>query len=298
MEKKTLTVFTPTFNRAYCLHQLYKSLCRQTSSDFLWLIIDDGSTDNTKEIVSSWINEDRVNVVYIYQENQGMHGAHNTAYNNIITELNVCIDSDDFMPDNAVEIIIEKWKTVKNDFSLAGIIGYDVYKNLKTVGTDLPQKVSKTTLSDLYYKYGVKGDKKLVLKTSIVKKFPAYPLFQEEKFVPLHTLYLMIDQEYELACLNEPLCVVEYMPDGSSLNIFKQYKRHPRGFRYSRIIELKYLKNVKTRVIKTLHLISSTLFIGDYKFFKGNPAKFLTLICLPLGILFHLYIKHKIKNSQ
>lgn len=294
---KTLTVFTPTYNRAYCLHQVYNSLCRQTLKDFCWLIVDDGSIDNTKELVEEWQLENKIDIIYIYQENQGMHGGHNTAYDNIKTELNVCIDSDDFMPDNAVELIISKWKKIENDSDIAGIVGYDVYKDFKPVGTKLPVNLDRTSLSDLYYKHGVKGDKKLVLKTSLVKKFPKYPIYKEERFVPLHTLYLMIDQEYELACLNEALCVVEYMPDGSSLNIFKQYKRHPRGFRYSRRIELKYLKNLKVRIIKSLHLISSTLFIGDYKFFKDNPAKILTFICLPLGLIFHLYIKIKIKNS-
>lgn len=294
---KTLTVFTPTYNRAYCLHQIYESLCRQTSKDFCWLVVDDGSSDNTKELIAQWKEDDIIDLEYIYQENQGMHGAHNTAYTNVKTVINVCIDSDDFMPDNAVELIINKWAEVKDDERLAGIVGYDVYKDYKTVGTKLPENLTSTTLSDLYYKYNVKGDKKLVLKTAIVNQYPKYPIYKEERFVPLHTLYLMIDQDYELACLNEALCVVEYMPDGSSLNIFKQYKRHPRGFRYSRRIELKYLKNLKARIIKTLHLISSTLFIGDYKFFKDNPAKFLTFICLPLGLLFHLYIKMKISKS-
>ena len=84
---KTLTVFTPSYNRAYTLHKCYESLLRQTSKDFTWLIIDDGSSDNTKELVDSWINENKIEINYIYQENQGMHGAHNTAYKNIKTEL-------------------------------------------------------------------------------------------------------------------------------------------------------------------------------------------------------------------
>ena len=92
---KTLTVFTPTFNRAYTLHKCYESLRRQTSKDFVWLIIDDGSSDNTKELVESWINEKEVDIRYHYQNNKGMHGAHNTAYELIDTQINTCIDSDD-----------------------------------------------------------------------------------------------------------------------------------------------------------------------------------------------------------
>ena len=103
---KTLTVFTPTYNRAYLLPKLYRSLCDQTNKDFIWLIIDDGSIDNTEEIISQWIFEDKIDIKYHYKDNGGMHTGHNLAYKVIETELNVCIDSDDFMPDNAVELIL------------------------------------------------------------------------------------------------------------------------------------------------------------------------------------------------
>lgn len=104
--KPTLTVFTPTFNRAYTLHLCYESLKRQSCNDFLWLVVDDGSSDNTRELVESWIDEGVIQIRYYYQENLGMHGAHNAAYDIIDTELNVCIDSDDYLSDKAVEWIV------------------------------------------------------------------------------------------------------------------------------------------------------------------------------------------------
>lgn len=104
--EKTLTIFTPAYNRAHTIGRTYESLCRQTCKDFEWLIVDDGSSDNTRALVEGWIKENRIPIRYIYQQNQGMHGAHNTAYRNIETELNTCIDSDDYMPDDAVEKII------------------------------------------------------------------------------------------------------------------------------------------------------------------------------------------------
>ena len=107
---KTLTIFTPAYNRAHTIGRTYESLCRQTCKDFEWLIVDDGSSDNTRALVEGWIKENRIPIRYIYQQNQGMHGAHNTAYRNIETELNTCIDSDDYMPDDAVEKIITFWK--------------------------------------------------------------------------------------------------------------------------------------------------------------------------------------------
>ncbi len=116
-----LTVFTPTYNRAFTLHLCYESLKRQSCKDFVWLIIDDGSSDNTRELVNSWIAENTVSIQYYYQENQGMHGAHNAAYERIETELNVCIDSDDYMADHAIEKIISFWKANGSKYSLASL---------------------------------------------------------------------------------------------------------------------------------------------------------------------------------
>jgi len=145
---KKITVFTPTYNRAYCLGQCYESLVKQTNKDFVWLIIDDGSTDTTKTLVESWISEKKIDSIYHFQENQGMHGAHNGAYKLITTELNICIDSDDFMPDDAVEKILNFWnKTHKNEH-IAGIIGLDANKEGKIIGTKIPENVKETTLYD------------------------------------------------------------------------------------------------------------------------------------------------------
>jgi len=292
MEKKTLTVFTPTFNRGYCLHQVYESLCRQTSNDFLWLIIDDGSTDNTKEIVNSWVKEDKVDIKYVYQENLGMHGGYNTAYAVIDTELNVCIDSDDFMTDDAVEKIISFWKKNKDE-RYAGIVGLDALQNGEILGKKFPKDLKSSTLEDLYYKHKVPGDKKLVYRTEVVKKYPKYPIFKEEKFVPLGSLYLQIDKKYELLCFNEVLCIVEYLEDGSTKNIFKQYCRHPKGFRYSRLIEYKFSNFFKVRFKALIHYVSSSIMLKDFNFFKKELPFFLTLLAIPFGILLYVYIKIK-----
>lgn len=287
---KQLTVFTPTYNRGYCIYQLYESLLRQTSKGFIWLVIDDGSSDNTKELIQSWIDENKIEIQYIYQENQGMHGAHNTAYANIETELNVCIDSDDYMTDDAVEIILNHWNNMHDKENIAGLVGLDIDLKGHVIGSKFPDDLKESTLYDIYHVYKVKGDKKLVLRTEIVNQYPPYPIFEDERFVPLHTLYLMIDQDYVLVCLNHAMCVVEYMEDGSSLNIFKQYKRHPKGFRYSRSIEMLYYKGIKNKVKTVLHYISSTMYAGDLQFFKNNPKKILTFFLFPFGLMFHLFI--------
>ena len=164
-----LTVFTPAYNRARTLIRTYESLCAQDCKEFIWLIVDDGSVDNTRELVRNWKSKDNgFEIQYIYKENGGMHTAHNVAYENIHTELNVCIDSDDCMAEGAVRAILDKWESVK-DKGYAGIIGLDSDMNGNIVGNGFSADLMETTLSS-YYASGGAGDKKLVYRTNIIKK--------------------------------------------------------------------------------------------------------------------------------
>ncbi|MBD8071105.1 glycosyltransferase family 2 protein [Bacillus sp. PS06] len=287
-----LTVFTPTYNRAYILHQCYESLKRQTNKDFVWLVIDDGSSDNTEEMVRSWISENVISIQYYRQENQGMHGAHNTAYTLINTELNVCIDSDDYMPDDAVEKIASFWKEYGSE-NVGGIIGLDCYSDGRIIGTELPMNIVTSTLFNLYHKHGVKGDKKLVYRTELTKKFP-YPVYPNEKLVPLSYKYYMIDQEYEMLLMNDPLCIVEYLPDGSSMNILKHYKNSPNGFRFYRM-EMMKLSNtpLQFKFKQAIHYVSCSLFAESKDILNQTPHKLLTLVAIPFGILLNRYILGK-----
>lgn len=296
-KKKTITVFTPTYNRAYCLHQLYDSLVRQTSNDFLWLIIDDGSIDNTKELVGSWINESHIEIRYVYKENGGMHTGHNLAYNIIDTELNVCIDSDDFMPDNAIELILNKWKSVENRQDYAGIIGLDAFKDGSIVGTKIPKGLTNGNLNDLYKKHGVKGDKKVVLRTDIVKKYPIYPEYPNEKLVPLGVLYTMIGVDYPSLYVNDVYCIVEYQLDGSTNTIFKQYKQSSRGFAYARKTDIRFSNSITDTLRGYIHLVSSSIFAKDFSLALKDVNPVISVIVSPFGFLLNLYIRYKIKKN-
>ncbi|MGM7721160.1 glycosyltransferase family 2 protein [Metabacillus sp. Hm71] len=292
----TLTVFTPTFNRAYTLHLCYESLKRQTSKDFVWLIIDDGSTDNTKELIQMWINEKKVPIRYHYQKNQGMHGAHNAAYELIETELNVCIDSDDYMADDAVEKIVEFWQSHGSD-QYAGIVGLDATQDGKVIGTKMPDHLKESTLSHLYGKHKVKGDKKLVYRTELTKKTPPYPVFPGEKYCPLSYKYILIDQEFPLLVMNEILCYVEYLPDGSSMNIINQYKKNPNGFAFFRQVAIQYAPTFKESLRESMHYVSSSLMIGNKKFLLESPKFFTTLLATPFGVLLYFYITRTSKAT-
>ncbi|MDF0727772.1 glycosyltransferase family 2 protein [Cytobacillus sp. S13-E01] len=292
----TLTVFTPTYNRAYTLHLCYEGLKRQTCHDFIWLIIDDGSSDNTKNLVEKWIIEGVISIQYHYQENQGMHGAHNTAYKLIYTELNVCIDSDDYMPDNAVENIISFWKKYGSD-KYAGIVGLDATRNGNIIGTKIPERLAECTISSLYGVHKVKGDKKLVYRSELTRYYPPYPIFTGEKYVPLSYKYILIDQDYPLLVMNKILCFVDYLEDGSSMNIIKQYQRNPKGFSFFRKEAMIYALSLKDRFRHAVHYVSSNLIIRNSKFLIESPYKVTTFLAIPLGIVLFLYIQNTNKTT-
>lgn len=294
---KNLTVFTPTYNRAYLLPRVYESLKSQTSQDFVWMIIDDGSTDDTKSLVDQWKDEGKVNIVYIYKKNEGMHSGHNTAYAHITTPYNVCIDSDDYMPANAVELINRETAKIDADESFSGIIGLDAVESGEIIGTKIPSELKKVRLNELYSKYGVQGDKKLVYKTAYMQSVPQYPIYENERFVPLDYKPLLLDLKYWLKPVNEVFCIVEYQDDGSTRNMLKQYRRHPRGFAFSRISRIDHGYTFKEQVKNAVHLVSSALFTNDYGLLLKTKRTPLVLAALPAGILLNLYIRSKTKKN-
>ncbi|RJE91159.1 glycosyltransferase family 2 protein [Paenibacillus sp. 1011MAR3C5] len=291
-----ITVFTPTFNRAYTLHLCYESLLRQTSKDFIWLIIDDGSTDGTAGLVEGWQREADFPIAYIYQENQGMHGAHNTAYEHIRTELNVCIDSDDYMTDHAIEAILSFWKRHGSE-RYAGIAALDASPDGAVIGTRLPAGLQSATQSELYARHGVKGDKKLIYRSALTSGCPPYPVFEGEKYCPLSYKYILIDQQQPLLLMNEVVCIVEYRTDGSSMNILKQYLRNPRGFSFFRKTAMQYAVTYKDRFREAVHYVSSNLILRNRRFLSESPRRWTTLLAVPLGVALYVYLNRTKRST-
>ncbi len=287
-----LTVFTPAYNRAHTLPRTYESLLAQDCKDFVWLIVDDGSADNTAELVKAWQQRDNgFEIRYIHKKNGGMHTAHNTAYEHIDTELNVCIDSDDCMAPGAVGKILAKWALVR-DQGCAGIIALDSDLDGKLIGTGFPEGLHETTLVG-YYTAGGSGDKKLVYRTDIIKKYPPYPVFEGEKYVALAYKYRLIDQDYKLAVLNEVVCNVEYQADGHSTGMWKEYVRSPRGFALWRKTCMQYPESKKRLLVDCVHYVAESLIAGNKRFIQESPRKGLTVLAAPLGWLLKIYMKRR-----
>lgn len=290
---KQLTVFTPAYNRRHTLPRLYESLQKQTCKKFIWLVVDDGSTDGTWEYIHELIKaENQFEIRYLWKKNGGMHTAHNMAYRNIDTELCVCIDSDDAMPSDAVETILKQWQH-KGSVSAAGLIGLDRDMNTgKIIGKGFPEGMKETTLGG-YYAQGGKGDKKLIYRTELMKSLPEYPEFEGEKYVGLAYKYTLADQLMPLLVVNEVLCDVEYQPDGSTNTMYRSYLANPRGFAFFRLNALKYPVSRKRKIIDCIHYCSSSQIAGEKGYISKSPCPLLTAICIPAGWLLTGYIRRK-----
>jgi glycosyltransferase involved in cell wall biosynthesis len=219
-----------------------------------------------------------------------MHTAHNVAYDMIDSELNVCVDSDDYLPDGALKKILDFWRANAKP-NWAGIIGMDSYSDGGIVGTPFPAAMVQCKYYELKSKFGVTGDKKFVYRTDVIKQYPPYPVFDGEKFVPLGYKYLLIDQSYDLGVIHDVLCVVEYMDDGSTKNIFRQYVINPRGFSYERLVRMRLSRTMRERFQNAVHYVSCSIFLRNSRFLLESSNFFMTVLAIPLGVALNIYIR-------
>jgi glycosyltransferase involved in cell wall biosynthesis len=289
-----ITVFTPAYNRADLLGRCFESMKRQTRKDFIWMIIDDGSKDNTREVVESWLREPLdFELQYFYKENGGLHTAYNEAIARIETELCVCIDSDDFMPDDAIEKILAFWEEHGSD-EYAGIVGLDFDLDGQVIGDPLPEQKT-VNLIDLHTgKYPiVNGDRTNVVRTELYRKFAPMKVFPGEKNFNPHYMHLQISLEYDFLVLNENLRFVDYQPQGMTNSMLWQYRNSPNSFAEIRNLYLSFPNSpLKYRLRHSVHLASSCFLAGNgLRSIKESPRKGLALLALPFGWALSVYIR-------
>ena len=251
-----LTVFTPTYNRAHTLPRLYESLKRQTACDFEWLIVDDGSADNTRELVEGWIDAEEIDIRYIYQENGGKPSAHNRGAKEALGELFICVDSDDYLTDNAVEVIKSAWTDA--DEGKVGIIAYKALATGECVTEIADDNVKAFTLKDGYDRHGLTGDTALVFKTEIVQRFE-FPKYDGEKFIPEGYLYDMIDTVGELIVAREQVYICEYLDDGYTANMKRILYKNPNGYFAYINNRLRIDKKVKHKLLDSVRYIAMAI---------------------------------------
>lgn len=290
---KTLTIFTPTYNREHTLCRVYDSLCHQTSTDFEWMVIDDGSTDGTKDLIKKFYDEKKLVIHYIYKENGGLYTGYNVAYENIQTELCVCIDSDDYMPNDSVEKILRFWRQNGTD-KYAGFLGLDYnIVSQEVIGGTFPKNLKEVFFYDLALKQIHLGDTKPVLRTELMKEVAPQIGFRGEKnFNPVYMM-LQVCDKYPILLLNEILCNVEYQVGADSMSqaIWRQYLNSPRSFAKLRLLEMSLKHNTfRNKMRVCAHYVSSCILSKDRLWLYNSSLKALTIFMAPFGACFALIV--------
>lgn len=230
-----ISVITPTYNRAHLLERCYHSLCEQDFEEFEWIVVDDGSSDNTRETVQSFFNENLISIRYIYQSNSGKHIAHNRGVEVANGELSVCLDSDDYFPPNALKRAWKLWSSVRKEN--IGIIGKRGDSEGKAICSDFPKGVTGCSMYDLNNKYHFCGDTVLFIYTKLLKE-NMFPAFSGEKFIPETALYYKLDEKGTMFIADEIMYIGEYQEDGLTKKYHKLLRDNPIGTTFTYFLSL------------------------------------------------------------
>lgn len=244
-----ITVFTPTYNRAYILPNLYDSLQNQTYKDFEWIVIDDGSTDKTEELFNKWISEKNdFKITYKKVENGGKHRAINKGVSMAKGELFFIVDSDDYLVDNALEKIIAWEHTIKGKNNFAGVAGNKGYSIDEIVGQTFSGDFIDATSLQRNQK-NILGDKAEVFYTEILKKYK-FPEFDGEKFVTEKIVWNQIAYDgYKIRWFNDIIYICDYLEDGLTNSMIKIELENPKSLALSMKLDtIHYSMSLKKKI--------------------------------------------------
>ena len=237
-----ITVFTPAYNRGHLLHRVYESLCKQTFRDFEWVVVDDGSKDDTRSVVEKfrdesleWRDSSEVEsgqtsdiihqtsdfpIRFIYQENGGKHRAINRGVKEAQGELFLILDSDDTLPEKSLETINHYYQQIKDDRSFGGVCGYMAHHDGTIIGRGCDMPLLDANSIEMRYKYNIQGDMLEVFRTEVMREIP-FPDIPGEKFVPEALVWNRIACKYRLRVFHEVVYYRDYLEGGLTDKIVK-----------------------------------------------------------------------------
>lgn len=292
-----ITIFTPTYNREKILNRAYESLKNQTNKNFVWLVIDDGSTDNTEKVIKKWKKENEIKIVYKKQKNMGKHIAHNRAIEECTTPYLLCLDSDDFLEKNMVEYLY-KILNQNNMESVWGIVGPKREKRQKQI--QWPQNVKYSKMAYLYEKYKYQGETYILLNVNLLKNIEyKFPKFGEEKMVVESVLYDRLDTLYDVILCEKPLYVYEYLENGYTKSGINNLINSTNGMAYAnyiRAFESEYSFYRKVLSYARYNAIKQ-IFAGE-KFKKYQSNYVIRILGVMLSPIFMLNYKIKIRRRK
>lgn len=280
-----LTIFTPAYNRADKIRRVFSSLEEQMNSECEWLVIDDGSKDNTNEVVSKFIEESSMNIRYYKKENGGKHTAHNMAVDLAKGKYFMCLDSDDYLENNSIEALIYK---IKQCGSQEGIIAYKCDQNRTLLSKKFPQEMSVSNIYALNQEYNCMGEFVFVFPTELLKK-NKFPVFAGERFLTESVLYDKMNCRMHL--LEKVIEVCEYQTDGLSNNLNEIMKKNPAGYCMYFMQRIDMQTTFINRIITIGKYLCFCIFAGEKRSVYNGKYKRLLRLSYPLGIVMWLYYK-------
>lgn len=301
MDEIRITVFTPTYNRGNdkCLGRCYKNLCEQTNKEFIWLIIDDGSSDGTEEYVSSWIEKEAIEkngfeIKYIKKKNGGTHTGYNKAFDVCGTELIFCLETDDELLPGAIQKILDEANGKVYEKSIGLIFpAYYIGKG-EIIGKPFPKGKRLISYHDCYYKYKDTGDKFFVYKTKKIGRY-RFPEFEGEKLCSTATMLLTLHGCYKI--VDADVYNKSYLEDGYTADsVAINFAKSPKGFAYFHYIKLGEIGEIKVNIKSAIHYVGCSLLAGQKNIISKSPRKGLTLLLFPLGFVWFNYLK-KIRRN-
>lgn len=217
-----ITLFTPTYNRARLLPRLFESLCKQSYRDFEWVIVDDGSKDNTKDTVRKIIEKHKSSfpIRYYYKQNGGKHTAINVGISSAKGELFLILDSDDTLPSDSLENIAYYYSQIRDNKPFGGVCGYMAHHDGTIIGHGCGEEIIDTNGIDLRYKYNVVGDMCEVFRTDVLREFP-FPEIEGERFCPEALIWNRIATKYKLRVFKKVVYFRDYLDGGLTDKIVK-----------------------------------------------------------------------------
>lgn len=296
------TVFTPTYNRAHTLSGVYESLKNQSFQNFEWLIVDDGSTDNTKDLVEEWQRKAKFPIRYIWQKNKGKHIAFNRGVKEAKGELFLDFDSDNRCVPQALERFKHHWDSIENNkrekFSAITALCVNTEGNL--IGDKFPNDIIDSNAFEIRTKYLVFGEKWGFQKTNILKQF-TFPEIADEKFVPEDLIWNRISLLYQTRFINEELGIYRELGNDSltkSITAVRVNSVRATIMYYKEYCQLPV--PIKWKVRQMINYIRFSLHgrVKLHQIILDSDYSCLTIILFPLGYYFYLSDNYKLSESR
>lgn len=292
MEKKTVAILTPTYNRAHLLPRLYESLSAQTDKGFTWYIVDDGSTDNTEQICKTFVL-DGADIVYIKKENGGKHTAINTAMETICEPLTFIVDSDDYLSADAVETIISDYERCQGNQNIAGMSYYRAHFDGVIIGDAFLSDYFESNYITYIINQQIKGDKAEVFKTEILKQIP-FPVHGNERFCSEAVVWMEIAKRYDFLYRTKAIYFCEYLSDGLTKQGGRRVVENPRAYIDHANAMMSEGVRFWIRCKYMIMYVASSKIAGKQKeSYKKVREKWMYHLFSPLGILYYYYLNKK-----